>query len=251
MDGRITSRLGPVLALVAVAVASSAAAGGMGHGGVRLSMGGGLRVGAPAFHGVQGGAAPRWSARGVPPLAGIIHERPGMRSYVSGFGHTNTAARWAGSAGAFRYGHTATALPAWRRGNRFAYGARGLYGYGVGGLLGYGVGGYAGYGVGYGGYGAAGTGSGPGSYGTVATQASPYGGPYVSEVPLAASFAEPPLAPSPGAPYDPSDAYAYAASADSGPGPRIIPVARRARGGCDCGGHVEPVVYRYGVGTAY
>ena len=253
MVGRIITRLGPALALAAVA--SAAAAGGAGYGGVRMPAGGGMRFGAPSFHGVQG-AVSRWTARGLPPISGVIHERPGARSFVSGYRHTDTAGRRGGFAGGARYGHTATA---WRRAGRFAYGTRGFLGYGAGGFAGYGAGLY-GYGYGYGGgVGAPGAGAyaagsaDPGSYGSVTTQASPYGGAYASEVPLAATFAEPPLAPSPGAPFDPRDAYAYAASADSGPGPRIIQVGRRERSDCRCGAgeRAEPVVYRYGVGTAY
>lgn len=314
MVGRIITRLGPAMALIAVAAASNATAGGMGHGAVMMASGGlhggGMRGGAMPFRG-SAGFSPRWTGRGLPPVSGIIHERAGTRSYVSGFGHTATGLRYAGAGGASFYGHTATALPRagdgrlrfggyghtatalpalggrsrfgvegarfgrvaggigprlGRRG-RLAYGARGYGGYGVGGYGGYGVGGYGGYGVGgYSGYGAdagdggyAGTGAVPGAYDAgiygapaVGTQAGTYGGPYISETPLPARFAEAPLAPSPGAPYSPEDAYAYAASADSGPAPRIVTVGRRGPADCRCGGsHVEPMVYRYGVGTAY
>lgn len=321
MLGRIVTRPGPALALVAVMAASPSAAGGMGRGAVMLPAGG-MHGGAVPFHGMQAGSSPRWGGRGLPPLSGIIHERPGMRSYVSGVGHTGTESRFGGSggwgsyghtatalpmAGAGRmrfggYGHTATALPAFQGGGRLAgeargfrrfaggtggiaarfgrgrlaYGARGYRGYGVGGYGGYGVGAYGGYGVGgYGGSGtAAGSGDGgygaagadgypggagvpgaadPGIYGGAAIGTAPgtYGGPYISETPLAARFAEAPLAPSPGSAYSPDDAYAYAASADSGPGPRIVTVGRGARPDCRCGVRVAPVVYRYGVGTAY
>lgn len=287
MVGRTFTRLGPVAALIAVAAATSAAAGGMGRGAVMMPAGG-LHAGGAAFHGFRAGPAMRWTNRGLPPVAGIIHERPGLRSYVSGYGHTATALPMAGGArtrfGAYGYGygHTGTALRAVRGGlrfgaedrgvrrfaaarlgrGRFAYGARGFGGYGVGGYGGYGVGGYGGYGVGGYGFGDSGGSAGsaavPGAddagvYGSAAlgTQAGTYGGPYISEAPLAARFAEAPLAPSPGSAYSPDDAYAYAASADAGPGPRIVPVGRRDRGDCRCGARVEPIVYRYGVGTAY
>ena len=310
MVGRIITRLGPAMALIAVAAASPAAAGGrgggMGHGAVMMPAGG-MHGGMAAFHGFRAGPSPRWGSRGLPPLSGVIHERPGMRSYMSGFGHTDTAARFGGfggyghtatalpraGAGGRRfegYGHTATALPALRAGARFGMDGRGFrrFAAGTGGVAarlgrdrfafvrrgygGYGVGGYGGYGVG--GYGAGGYGFDdasaaagsagavglPGAYdagvyggAAVGTQAGTYGGPYLSEVPLAARFAEAPLAPSPGSAYSPDDAYAYAASADAGPGPRIVSVGRRDRGNCRCGSgaHVEPIVYRYGVGTAY
>ena len=63
---------------------------------MRLPAGGGMRFGASPVHGIQGAAGARWTARGLPPISGVIHERPGARSFVSGYGHTNTAARFGG-----------------------------------------------------------------------------------------------------------------------------------------------------------
>ena len=117
---------------------------------------------------------------------------------------------------------------------------------------------------GYGGgipYGVAGGYGGGASYGgeetyagsSTATQVGSYGGTYRSETPLAATFAEPPLAPSPGSGYDTSNRYAYAASDDVPYAARIVSVNRAARRNCDCEPrtHADPMIYRYGVGTAY
>lgn len=314
-----SNRLGPAAAVLAAVLlcpaVPSAWAGGTGHGSVMLRRGGAM----PAWNGAPrppvGAMAARPGLRGLPPVSGIIHERPGMRPYLSHYGHTNTAAGFAGygrlalggyghvgtgivgygrgdaARGGFAaggYGHTATGLrgvasarPGFARfgrnrvlpervrlaraGGRFLgggyLGGRFLGGYGGVGL-GYGdaagggllYGGGAGYGgdAGYGGgasYGADGTYGGS----STDTQVGSYGGTYRSETPLAASFAEPPLAPSPGSGYDTANRYAYAASDDVSYGARIVSVNRAARRDCDCGPrlHPSPTIYRYGVGTAY
>ena len=310
------NRLGPAAALVAALLACpavpSAWAGGAGHGGIMMRAGGAM----PGWHGAAGAMRPpmgmmaaRQGARGLPPVSGIIHERPGMRPYLQNYGHTNTAAGFsrygrvatggyghvgtgiAGASGRYGpggsvprgfaqggYGHTATGLrgfaPARPDFARFGrnralagrFGGRSFGGRFVGGFggagLGYGyAGGYGGvpsdaggsyYGGGYGGgasFGAEGTYGGS----STDTQVGSYGGTYRSETPLAASFAEPPLAPSPGSGYDTANRYAYAASDDVPYAARIVSVNRAARRDCGCGPriHADPVIYRYGVGTAY
>ncbi len=299
MDARIITRLGPAAVFAVAALACptmpSAWAGGAGHGGGMMHGGG--PVGVMRFHPPAGGAGPRFGMHGLPPVSGVIHERPGARPYLTGYGHTNTATRFApytraalggfghtateaprfGSMrpGIVSYGHAATAVrfrdlgrrgpvygrgPAFRERFRFA-GSRGRFGYGLGG----GLGGYDAFGGDIVGAGSERTGWTAGSSGTAWTSASggTYGGTpgdaegygsgrsYLSETPLAARFAEPPLAPAPGAEFDAGDRYAYAASADAGPGPRIIAVHGFARSGCTCAPRVAPLVYRYGVGTAY
>ena len=302
------NRLGPAAAFVAASLACPAVpaawAGGAGHGGVVMRVGGGM----PGWHGggvrpLIGGAA-RPGPRGLPPVSGIIHERPGMRPYLSSYGHTNTAARF-GRVAAGGYGHVATGI-GWARGGYGAGGvdrrgfAQGGYGHTATGLRGFApagpglarfgrnrtlperfrlaraggrfVGGFGGAGLGYGyagGYGGAEAGGsyGGGGYGGGAsygaegtyggsstdTQVGSYGGTYRSETPLAASFAEPPLAPSPGSGYDTANRYAYAASNDVPYAARIVSVNRAARRDCECGPrtHADPIIYRYGVGTAY
>jgi hypothetical protein len=304
MNARMIDR--GALAVAASVLAISVAHAGGGHGGSVVRPGGGFHGGFGGFRGGWAGGGRTGGSRGLPPVAGVIDERGGMRPYFSAYGHTNTAARF----GAFQrggvpgYGHTATALP-------FG-GARALgggYGYGhVGtalrigserrfgvpgegrrrfaerrGFAGGGYGGYGGFGGGYGFgdgtygapgiYGDAGVYGGQGTYGTAGSYGQPgtYGGggttatqssygtgggtAYRSEVPLAARFAEPPLGPSPYAPYSPGDRYAYAASEDVGPGPRVLnPYRRSYRGAaadCACGSGVQPTFYRYGIGTAY
>jgi hypothetical protein len=72
-----------------------------------------------------------------------------------------------------------------------------------------------------------------------------------------ATYAEPPLAPSPYGGY--GNDYAYAAAQDVGYGaaPGVIVINNNigsvGRPACSCGPAVRPspVVYRYGVGTAY
>lgn len=251
---------------------SSAWAGGMHGGGV--FRGGGGRSG---FHGPAGGGPRFGFYRGLPPVSGVIHERAGMRPYLSAYGHTATERHPAGfgRAGFGSYGHVRTAVPSyafarpgygWRREARFDRGLafrerlrsyphrERFVGGGGGGYRDGGDGGDRFADASGGIYTSRANGAG-GPYGGTATEAGaiPYDGGYASEAPLAARFAEPPLAPSPGSPYDPADHYAYAAAADVGPGPRIIPLGHAARPGCSCGPHarVAPMIYRYGVGTAY
>jgi hypothetical protein len=187
--------------------------------------------------------------------ATALPSRGGFRSNEGGYGHVGTAVRF----GAER---RFAALGEGRR--RFAERGRfGGFGGGYGGFEG--DDGFAGgYGFGGGTYGGEGTYGGQGTYGQpgtygglggTATQGG-YGGgdgglAYRSETPLAARYAEPPLAPSPGAPYSAGDRYAYAASADVWPTPRVVNPYRPDRAGCVCGARKQPVVYRYGIGTAY
>ncbi len=221
------------------------------------------RIRQPSGHGHTTTGLPSWHAG---------------RYGVGGFGHTTTASGLGydrpGQYG--RGGGRAFGNRGFREGLRFGGARRRI-------LLGF-DGGYGGYGGGYGGYGGAGIygGSGiddgAGSYGGSGTYGSPglygtggtYGGAgtaagdrglwqtdvgYASEAPLAARFAEPPLAPSPFAPPGDGDHYAYAASEDVGygSGPRIITVGHPSRPECGCAPRIRttPVVYRYGVGTAY
>ncbi len=270
---------GSVLAAaLSVSAVTAALAGGVGHGGG--GHGGPVFHAGGGFHAARGGwgsGARPGAPRGVPPIAGIIHERAGARPYFSSYGHTDTALRIGGftRGGVPSYGHTATALRSaaglrLERDRRFA-GRRGYGGY-LGGGGGF-DGGYAdgGYGAGvddgaFGGggtygqegtYGQAGTYGQPGTYGGLGTTdtQSVYGtgdgSTYRSEVPLAARFAEPPLGPSPGEPYNPGDRYAYAASADVRPAPHVVNPFRRTQSVCACEARNQPIVYRYGVGTAY
>lgn len=306
MSARISSRVAPaalVAGLVAIVPFPAAWAGG-GHGGGAMLQGGGAFHGGGTFHaggafrgghpgsGHMGGIGYRPGFRGLPPLAGVIHERPGSNPSFTFYGHTGTALpryfAGGGGAGVSAYGHTNTGLvrshvgsglPAYGhvttglpfqrygRGERFArnvegYGRRQGLGVARGRLAaGFGGGFIGGYGGDVGGFDEGGSYGGSGSYGSVGTSggSGTYGGTgtyggglsYVSETPLAATFAEPPLAPSPGEGYSPGDRYAYAASADVGPGPRIITVHHDDRRDCGCGQRAQPMVYRYGVGTAY
>lgn len=278
-------------AAVSTLMMSGALAGGGARGGGAVFHTIGGFHGGPIGHGGWGGGRRSGGQRGLPPLAGVIHERAGMRPYFSAYGHTDTAARFGGFAagGVPAYGHTATALPssgdgfrpfapgygrvdtALRSGAGRGFGAgaavrRRFAGRGyVGGGYGFGDGTYGAPGI----YGDAGVYGGGGTYGDAGAygQAGTYGGEgttatqsvygtgggttYHSEVPLAARFAEPPLGPSRYAPYSPGDRYAYAASADARPGPRVVNPYRGAGSDCGCGGRAEPVIYRYGVGTAY
>lgn len=267
------------------------AASGVHGGGapMRGFAGAGPRMGVRGFPPVSGviherfGMRPYYSAYGHTNTAAIgVHRTPQM----SGYGHTNTSLlpSRAGRLGFGGYGHTATTFrPGYDRpglygrggvrvfgnrghGGRLRFGGerrRILLGYG-GGYDGFGGGGYDGYGGagvydGNGGtYGGSETGGSPGLYRTGAT----YGGgsgqagvDYASETPLASRFAEPPLAPSPFAPPGDGDRYADAASEDVGygSGPRVIIVGHPPRPDCACAPRVRPapVVYRYGVGTAY
>ena len=293
MDSTLFDRLGQAAvfsaALLACPTMPSAWAGGGGHGGMMMRPGGVMPVwrgGAGAMRFPAAAMASHPGSRGLPPVSGVIHERPGMRPYLSRYGHTNTSAGYAGygrnAAGGHGqgvdlrqgYGHTATGLrgfgsarqllaPSGRNrafAQRFRLGRTGgrfVGGFGGGGL---GYGDPGGYGGGIP-YGVAGGYSGGASYGgeetyagsSTATQVGSYGGTYRSETPLAATFAEPPLAPSPGSGYDTSNRYAYAASDDVPYAARIVSVNRAARRNCDCEPrtHADPMIYRYGVGTAY
>ncbi len=310
MDARTIVRAAPAALLVAASLttasSSPARAGGGAHVGSVVRMGAG-HSGPGGFRGPVGGGPRVGSCRALPPLSGVIHERVGMRPYLSAYGHTATAVPFAADrrrAGIFPfgaggsgwqaggYGHTATeprptgfaragfghvgtAVPryalthpgsggrggarfdrglAFRERLRFDASRRGFAG-GFGGGYGDGIGGYGGGGdvAAPGGTYGSGVDGAAGPYGGTATAAGAYGGDYASEAPLAARFAEPPLAPSPGAPYDPADRYAYAAAADVGPGPRVISVRPADRAGCGCGPRARstPMIYRYGVGTAY
>lgn len=301
---RLGSAAAVLAAMLVCPAAPSAWAGGMGHGGVMMRTGGAM----PGWHGAVRppvtAMAARPGPRGLPPVSGIIHERPGMRPYLSSYGHTNTAARFTGygHVGTGGYGHVGTGIV--RVGGGYATGGyarggfvAGGYGHTATGLRGFApvrpgfarfgrnrafperfrlaraggrfVGGFGGAGLGYGyggGYGgvpydAGGSYGGGASYGadgtyggsSTDTQVGSYGGTYRSETPLAASFAEPPLAPSPGSGYDIANRYAYAASDDVPYAARIVSVNRAARRDCDCGPrtHADPTIYRYGVGTAY
>lgn len=277
------SRFGRAAVLVAsiVSPGSSAWAAGAWHGGVfhPASAPHAMRGGLPAF-----GGAGRF--RRLPPISGVIHEGRDTAPWLSSFGHTTIAAGAASRAyGNAAYGHVGTALrqePVGRstsgraagyglagrgfdrplgggrrvRGGRF-FGGGGFGDYGPDFLGAPGVYGdagvYGGQGVdrGAGGYGGVGV-SGAGTTATQSVYGSGPGAAYLSEVPLAVRYAEPPLAPSPYAPYSPADRYAYAASEDVGPGPRVVPIHGGPHGcGCASRAGAQPVVYRYGVGTAY
>ena len=151
-----------------------------------------------------------------------------------------------------------------RRARVAAYGGYGTGGYGGSG---YDSGSYDSGDVGSypaaGTYGSSGSYADAGTYGNAGSYPAPgvydselngTGYSYRSETPLAARYAEAPLAPSPYGGFDAGNSYADAASRDVGPGfgPRILHV-HQATGGCTCVSSVQalPVVYRYGVGTAY
>jgi len=280
MDAGFIMRIAGTAALVVLATPSWA--GGRGGQGPVFHSGGGFRGGvrgSPPASGVIQRFGPR------PSSSAYGHTNTAMRGgiyrvrQVSGYGHATTGLQpWHPTRYGFGgYGHTRTALGlGYDRqggGGARAFGNR-LYG----GrlrlsrarrrfLLGFG-GGYGGFGGGYGGYDGAGTDGGSWTYGT----SGPYGSgraytdagvggsgqtgvSYVSETPLAARFAEPPLAPSPFAPPGDGDRYADAASEDVGYGlgPRVIIVGHPPRPDCACASRIRPapVVYRYGVGTAY
>ena len=270
-----------VLLLASIAsLGGSAWAAGAWHGGVfhPASAPHRLRGGLLTFTG--GGRFQR-----LPPISGVIYEGRGTAPWLSSFGHTTTAAGSTPRAFGAAYGHVGTALrpgpvgrPASGRETGYGMAGRGFdrpFGVGrrVRGGRFFGGGGFGDYGLDISGapgaygdagvYGGQGGDRGAGGYGgvgasgggTTATQ-SIYGpGPgaaYLSEVPLAVRYAEPPLAPSPYAPYNPADRYAYAASEDVGPGPRVISIHGGAHGcGCAPRAGAQQVVYRYGVGTAY
>ena len=145
-----------------------------------------------------------------------------------------------------------------RRARGFGYGGYGGSGYDSGDDGGD-VGSYPAAGT----YGSSGSYADSGTYGS----AGPYPAPgvyeselggsgyrYRSETPLAARYAEAPLAPSPYGGFDAGNSYADAASRDVGPGsgPRIIHVSEGTSScTCDRSARTTPLVYRYGVGTAY
>ncbi len=145
-----------------------------------------------------------------------------------------------------------------RRGGGFAYGPNGYGGYGGSA---YDSGTYDSGDIGS--YPAAGTYGSTGSYPSAGTYPAPgvyeselngSGYSYRSETPLSARYAEAPLAPSPYSGFDAGNNYADAASRDVGPGagPRIIRVSGgTSRCTCDRSARTSPIVYRYGVGTAY
>ena len=157
-----------------------------------------------------------------------------------------------------------------RRARGFAYGGYGTGGYGGSG---YDSGSYDSADIGS--YPAAGTYGGAESDGSTGSMASAgtYGGAgiypapgvyeselngsgtsYRSETPLSARYAEAPLAPSPYGGFDAGNGYADAASRDVGPGfgPRIIHVSEGTSScTCDRSARTSPMIYRYGVGTAY
>ena len=152
-----------------------------------------------------------------------------------------------------------------RRARGLAYGGYGGSGYGSGDYDGGDLGSYPAAGT-YGspgGYGGSGSYADAGTYGSSGTYPAPgvyeseLGGSgyrYRSETPLAARYAETPLAPSPYGGFDAGNSYADAASRDVGPGsgPRIIHVSgATSTCTCDRSAPTTPLVYRYGVGTAY
>ena len=195
-----------------------------------------------------------------------IYGRERMAGYANGFGRER-----------FSRARTDERL-GYRERLRFAElrRARGFgYGYGSGGYSGSGddSGSYDSGDVGS--YPAAGTYGNAGTYGSTGTYASAgtYGGSgvypapgvyeselnasgssYRSETPLSARYAEAALAPSPYRGFDAGNSYADAASRDVGPsfGPRIIHVSESTTS-CTCDRLIRtsPMIYRYGVGTAY
>ena len=106
-------------------------------------------------------------------------------------------------------------------------------------------------------YASAGTYGGSGIYpapGVYENELDAPGTSYRSETPLAARYAEAPLGPSPYGGFDAGNSYADAASRDVGPGfgPRIIHVSEGTSScTCDRTARTSPMIYRYGVGTAY
>lgn len=285
------AHVGAVLAVAAAAMAA------VPHPAWASGRGGHSLVFRPLIHGFgaramnHGGFGPRFG--GLPPFAGVIHERPGARPYYTAYGHTETGAaprpRGVPFARPFApptglYGHLGTgyrpfagelpgrhAPPDVVRYGRYARPAEArrrfvvVRGGGYGGVMGGAAepapsGGYGSPGT----YGAPGTYGSPGTYGAPGTYGHPgteygrgsgapgFGFAYRSETPLAARFAEPPLAPSPYAPPDSGDTYAYAAAEDVGPGPRVIRYGNACRPGCACAPRAaRPAILPNGIGTAY
>ncbi len=192
----------------------------------------------------------------------------GQQQNWAGYGGRERMAGYADGFGRDRFGRERIDRRVDRERLRFAEvrRARGL-GYGGYGGSGYDSGDYDGGDVGSypaaGTYGSSGSSADAGTYGS----AGPYPAPgvyeselsgsgyrYRSETPLAARYAEAPLAPSPYGGFDAGNSYADAASRDVAPGsgPRIIHVSE-GTGSCTCdrSARTTPLVYRYGVGTAY
>lgn len=224
------------------------------------------------FGGLGRGGGPLYGHTGTALRAGSFGGRYGERGGEGLYGHTATALPAGGYPRPYagRYGHLGTSLRyggadrgpyrrfgAFGEGRRRLAGGRFAGGFGGGFGDGYGAGLYGAPGIygdagvygGQGAYGQAGTYGGAGTYATQSAYGNGGGASYASERPLAARFAEPPLAPSPYAPYSPGDRYAYAASEDVGSGPRVLRV--HPGSGCGCEAGDGPTFYRYGVGTAY
>ena len=115
------NRLGPAAALVAALLACpavpSAWAGGAGHGGIMMRAGGAM----PGWHGAAGAmrppigddGGPFRARRGLPPVSGIIHERPGMRPYLSELWAHQHGGRFSHAMGRVAtggYGHVGTGI---------------------------------------------------------------------------------------------------------------------------------------------
>ena len=215
-------------------------------------------------HGTEYGQQHDWAGYGGQRQMGYGRER--MAGYANGYSRE-------------RFGQSQTDEHlGYRERLRFAE-LRRARGYGYGG---YGYGGYNGSGYDSGSYDSADVGSYPaaGTYGSSGTSGSSgtyadagsygsagiYPAPgvyenelngsrysYRSETPLAARYAEAPLAPSPYSGFDAPNGYADAASRDVGPGfgPRIIHVSDGSGCTCERSARTTPMVYRYGVGTAY
>ena len=247
-------------ALVFMGWSSLCLAGG--HGGGALVFHGGVHgAGRPSVSGGWRGWGGSHALRNsVPRFAHSGYARPAA-VYGARFGHANTA--YFGHAGqfgtgAFARGQAYAGRPAWRG---TGYGRRGLARYAFGprgfgrnrrilpGFIGPGV--YP-YGDAFGdGYGPGFDGGAGYSWGS--------GGGY-AEPPLAATYAEPPLGPSPYGGYDglsfegPDAGYGRAAG--FGGGPHIISVRAGDRlqpRPCSCRHESDqgPVVYRFGVGSYY
>jgi hypothetical protein len=175
----------------------------------------------------------------LPPLAGIIHERAGRSPTLTTFGHTNTAAglpprgyvlQGLGPAGPWRYGRDRGGVRTARRFAVDAYGRRRYDIAPIGTLAG-------------GAFPTAVTGEDTGGY-IAPTPTYAY-----AEAPLAARYGEPSL--------DQADDAGYGGLPLPSSAPQIIVVngdkAAPPATPCPCRptAAASPVVYRYGVGTAY
>ena len=195
----------------------------------------------------------------------VVYGRERMAGYTNGFGRERFGRERTEERAGYRERLRFAEL---RRARGLAYGGYGGYGnsdYGSGSYDSGDVGSYPAAGTygNAGSYGGSGNYASAGTYGSAGTYPAPgvyeseldgqgYG--YRSETPLAARYAEAPLAPSPYGGFDAGNSYADAASRDVGPGsgPRIIHVsAGTSSCTCDRSARTTPVVYRYGVGTAY